>query len=210
MATKKIEISITYIEHSHQYNKMTDKYRYIIFNENCASSAYTCGYHIADYNNDHILYNGEQYRSHSNFMRSYTGYGFDKYNFIIKCVDMDDKIIFTTSYKKLKCNLTTCAGKDRIKELYSILEKIKRGEYVKEEEDPLIDKIEKEHDNESNNEDSDEELEPEEIINSIKSTIKIAMKMTSKYKKHLNSSSEIQKYTDIYEQLDTMMKNIKN
>ena len=183
---------------------MTYEYRYNIYDSHMSYTP------MANYNEDHIVCRGETYYSHTSFMRDHMSY---KKNFVIKCIGSDNKIIFTTSYKKLECNLTRASGKDRIKELYSTLEKIKNGEYVKESEDPLIDRIDEKCNDKLDKEDSensDEELEPEDILKFIKSTIKMTMKMTSKYKKHLESSSEIQKYTQIYEQLNMMMENIKN
>ena len=184
---------------------MTYEYRYNIYDSHMSHTP------IANYNEDHIACRGKKYYSNTSFMCEHIPYSCQ--NFVIKCIGPDNKIIFTTSYKKLECNLTRASGKGRIKELYSTLEKIKNGEYVKENEDPLIDRIDEKSNGKLDKEEfenSDEELEPEDILEFIKSTIKMTMKMTSKYKKHLESSSETQKYTQIYEQLNMMMENIKN
>ena len=175
---------------------MENNYKYIIY------SPTTIPHHIADYDHDHIIYKDEKYYSHTGFMRAFFGYTSNQSNFLIRCIGPDDSVVFTTSYKKLERNLSSSAGKDRIKEMYKMLERKKRGDYVAEAEDPLIDHVQ-EDDDELDDKSSDD-LEPNDILNSIKFT----MKMVSKYMEQLDSSSETQKYSTIYEQLNTIKKNI--
>lgn len=178
---------------------MENNYKYIICDE-------INGSYIADHKSDHITYKDKQYGSHMGFIREYRGFHTEQSNFLIKCVGTEDDTIFTTSYKKLKCNLSSCSGRDRIKELYNILELKRKGEYgYKEDEDPLVDHTHENNDSDSDNESTDD-LEPNDILKSIRFT----MEIVSKYTEQLDSTSEIHKYTTIHEQLDAIRKYVKN
>lgn len=177
---------------------MENNHKYIICSPTNISN------YIADYNHDHIAYKDEKYYSHTGFMRAYFGYTSSQSNFLIKCIGPHNSVVFTTSYKKLERNLSSSAGKNRIKEMYEMLERKKRGEYVTEAEDPLIDHMQEDED--ESDDESSNDLESSDILNSIKFT----MKMVSKYMERLGSSSETQKYSTIYEQLNTIKKNMKN
>jgi len=164
--------------------------------------------YLANYNNDHIAYNGEQYWSIPDFVCAYEGclVNYDNINFLIECTKSNGNIIYTTSFKKIHHNITGCSVETnrRLIKIYELLEKKRKGKYVEEIQDPMLDDMY--GSSKDLNEYPNDNLEPNDILKSIN----FAMEMVSKYTKQLDSPPETQKYTAIYEQLDVIKKYIKN
>lgn len=103
-----------------------DTYRYLIFSrsDNEYTAELTCEY---------ILYGNEYIRAPTFYMSKSGNYSlvFEGGDFLIKCVDYYNNVLFTTSYKELKNQITALNGKEKIKQLYYALEN-KKSEYIYE------------------------------------------------------------------------------
>ena len=101
-------------------------YRYLIYSR--SDNDYT-----AELTNEHILYKQEQIYKPTLYMCQSDNYGivFDGGDFLIKCVDQYGVVLFTTSYRQIKNNITATYGREKIGQLYNILEN-KRCEHMYE------------------------------------------------------------------------------
>lgn len=99
-----------------------DSYRYLIYSRN--DRDYT-----AELTQDHISYAGQQMYKPTWYMCQTDNYGstFEGGDFLIKCVNQFNNTLFVTSYRQLKDRITVLNGREKIKQLYDILEEIRCG-----------------------------------------------------------------------------------
>lgn len=172
-------------------------HKYLIFSRN--DSGYT-----GELTEEFILYKNEKLYAPTIFMRDSGNYGCGGGDFLIKCVDNNNNVLFITSYKKLANYITESSGRLKIKQLYCTLERKRKGEDIKEICEPKDEfTLEKIRDLESS---CDESIDICEISNSLNMTTELFYD----YIKERNFSPDIHDITMIYEQLNAINNYIKN
>lgn len=99
---------------------MSNTYRYLIYSRN--DRDYT-----AELTQEYILYGNQCIHKPTWYMCQSDNYGSvsEGGDFLLKCVDYCGNTLFTTSYRQLKDNITALNGREKIKQIYNILEEMK-------------------------------------------------------------------------------------